>query len=165
MSRLTKRPTFRRPVLAASAAAFVAVLAVTGVALAPAASAEPASAGARACKTETAPAWFFTEMKRAARVSGDRVPSSWGTSKNMSRIVHKESRYCPKATNGQYYGLGQMNRSAVVNEAGVSWSRYRNGTSAHPARYYQLLAALRYCERRYGSPANAWAHHQSHGWW
>jgi hypothetical protein len=156
-------PLAKRLVMAGAVAVFAAAGVVTTTVLAPSASADTVSA--KACKSEQAPSWFFPEMRRAARVSGDHVPSSWGSSKNMSRIVYTESRYCPRATNGQFYGLGQMNRSAVVNEAHVSWNKYVHGTSAHPARFYQLLAALRYCQHRYGNPTKAWAFHQSHGWW
>jgi hypothetical protein len=60
-----------------------------------------------------------------------------------------------------------MDRATVVNEAKVSWQKYVHGTAAHKARYYQLLAALRYCEHRYHTPAQAWKFwrtHHPHGW-
>jgi hypothetical protein len=125
----------------------------------------PDTAVAAACKRNSPPSWFYTELRRAARVPGDQVPSSWGNSRDIGRIVLAESNFCPTASNGQFYGLGQMNRAAVVNEAGVSWQKYVHGTSAHKARYYQLLAALRYCEHRYHTPQNAWAFRQANGYW
>ena len=82
----------------------------------------------------------------------------------MARIVCRESDFRPTAQNGQFYGLAQMNQ-ASVSGANVSWSSYVNGTSAHPATYYQLLAAPRYAKSRYGTPYAGWQHEVNYGWW
>ncbi len=129
-------------VLAALAAGLIAVM-----------PASPASAGTiAACTNPSPPSWFYTRLQEAANNTNDSVPSSWGTSLNMARIVCRESDFRPTASNGQYYGLAQMSQTSAGAE-GVSWSSYVNGTSAHPATYYQLLAALRYALDRYGTPA------------
>ena len=57
-----------------------------------------------------------------------------------------------------------MSKSAI-SATGVSWTDYWSGTSVHAARYYQILAMLKYCKSRYGTPAKAWAHEVSDGWW
>jgi hypothetical protein len=93
------------------------------------------------------------------------VPSSWGTSLNISRIVCRESDYNHTASNGQYYGLGQLNQADVAAYTGFSWDSYVNGSSAHPATWYQLLAALRYCKAVYGDTTSAWNSEVNRGWW
>jgi hypothetical protein len=42
------------------------------------------AATAAACERNSPPSWFYTELSRAARVPGDRVPSSWGNATQLS---------------------------------------------------------------------------------
>jgi hypothetical protein len=62
----------------------------------------------------------------------------------LSKIIHKESRWNPKAKNGSHYGLGQM--------------RSEHYRTLDPFR--QIDATIKYIENRYGSMCNAWRFHQ-----
>jgi hypothetical protein len=65
----------------------------------------------------------------------------------LSKIIHKESRWNPKAKNGSHFGLGQMRSQ-----------HYRN---LDP--YRQIDATIKYINHRYGSMCNAWRFHQKAG--
>ena len=65
----------------------------------------------------------------------------------LSKIIHKESRWNPKAVNGSHFGLGQMRSQ-----------HYRN---LDP--YRQIDATIKYIDHRYGSMCNAWRFHQRVG--
>lgn len=67
--------------------------------------------------------------------------------KCLSKIIHKESRWNPKAKNGSHFGLGQMRSK---------W--YRN---LDP--YRQIDETIRYITVRYGSMCNAWRFHERVG--
>ena len=67
--------------------------------------------------------------------------------KCLSKIIHKESRWNPKAKNGSHFGLGQMRSE---------W--YRN---LDP--YRQIDETIRYITVRYGSMCNAWRFHERVG--
>ena len=146
------------------AAVAAAALAVTaGLALVPG----TAEAGTiAACTNPSPPSWFSTRLQEAADDPNDSVPSSWGSSLNLARIVCRESDFDHTRWSGDHahYGLGQMSTDAVAG-AGISWNSYVNGSSAHPATWYQLLAALRYCKTRYGNTTAAWQHEISPGGW
>jgi hypothetical protein len=116
------------------------------------------------CENPPTPSWFVTREGQAASVTGDAVPDSWGTSLNIQRIACYESTFNPDAVNGQYHGLGQLNQADVA-DAGISWSSYLNGTSAHPATFYQVLAMMRYVKSRYGDTTTAWQHEENYGWY
>ena len=66
----------------------------------------------------------------------------------LSKIIHKESRWNPKAVNGSHFGLGQMRSQ-----------HYRN---LDP--YRQIDATIKYIEHRYGSMCNAKRFHERHGY-
>ena len=154
LTRLLRRPL---------TALIATMLAISGLALVAAA---PAQAGTiAACTSPSPPSWWATRLQEAADNPNDSVPSSWGTSLNISRIVCRESDYNHSASNGQYYGLGQLNEYDVTTYGGFSWNSYVNGTSTNPATYYQLLAALRYCKARYGDTTSAWNSEVNRGWW
>lgn len=128
--------------------------------------AAPASAGTiAACTNPNPPSWWATRLQEAADYPDDSVPSSWGTSVNIARIVCRESDFNYQASNGQYYGLAQMSRTSVADYTGFSWDSYVNGSSSHPATWYQLLAALRYAKGRYGDTSSAWASEVNNGYW
>ncbi len=84
---------------------------------------------------------------------------------DIEKIVCYEStyHYHAAAPAGQY-GWYQMNRSLIQSE-GVSWGEYWSGAYRKPAGWYQCLAGERYILRRYGNPANAWAHERDYGWY
>ena len=113
-----------------------------------------------------APTWFYPHLKDAADVPNDGVPSSWGDSLAMAKIVCYESDFYQLAIgpNGDTYGLGQLKRYNV-DAAGVSWRCYWEGGCTKDRRYHQLLAAMRYAKSRYGTPAGGWDHIRTHGWW
>ncbi|NUS72733.1 MAG: hypothetical protein HOQ05_04930 [Corynebacteriales bacterium] len=117
------------------------------------------------CQDPSPPSWFNVRLKAAAETSGDGVPTSWGSSVDMARIACFESTFRTSAQNGQYFGLTQMNRTSVEN-ASVSWHCYTvyEGCTK-PRGYHQLLAALRYADSRYGSPAKGWKHIRENNWW
>jgi len=118
-----------------------------------------------ACTNPSPPSWFATRLQEAADYPGDSVPSSWGSSLNMARIVCRESDFRPDAQNGQYYGLAQLNQADVAAYTGFSWNSYVNGSSSHPATWYQLLAAMRYAKAVYDDTTTAWQHEVNAGWW
>lgn len=62
----------------------------------------------------------------------------------LSKIIHKESRWNPKAVNGSHHGLGQM--------------RSEHYRTLDPFR--QIDATIKYINHRYGSMCNAWRFHQ-----
>ena len=64
------------------------------------------------------------------------------------KIIHKESRWDPKARNGSHFGLGQMKSQ---------W--YRN---LDP--YRQIDQTIKYITYRYNTPCKAWAFHQRKGY-
>jgi hypothetical protein len=145
------------------AVAAAAVVVSAGLALAPG---SPAEAGTiAACTTPSPPSWWATRLQEAADYPGDSVPSSWGSSLNMARIVCRESDFDHTARNGQYYGLGQLSPESLAAYSGFSWDSYVNGTSDHPATWYQLLGAMRYAAGRYGDTTTAWQHEVDAGWW
>ncbi len=115
------------------------------------------------CSDTTPPSWFYDIATNAAQ-SDSNIPDSWGTSYDLARIVCFESSYQTGAVNGSYYGLGQMSKTNVL-AANVTWDHYLNGSSTHHIAFYQLLAAMRYCKSRYGSPAAGWSHEVNYGWW
>jgi hypothetical protein len=116
------------------------------------------------------PDWFYTALGNAAEVTGDGVPSSWGSGDQawaMMKIICNESSFEVTAHNpAGYYGLGQMGRTQIA-DARVSFNCYWNADSgcAHLRRWYQCLAALRYANQRYDTPLKAWDFWKAHHWW
>ncbi len=150
----------------------VAALAAVAGLVQPAAAAPPppasvASVDTSRCDDPKPPSWFYPHLERAAERPNDRVPSSWGDSKAMAKIVCWESSFRTGAYNPALptYGLGQMTR-ANIDAANVSFDCYwRDGCPNRDRAYWQLVAAMRYADARYGSPAEGWQHIRSHGWW
>jgi hypothetical protein len=153
------RTTLTRIAVAISALA-IAATTLSTVSTAADAAVTPA---ATRCSSTTPPSWFYDIATNAAQ-DDSSIPDSWGTSLDLARIVCFESSYETHATNGSYYGLGQMSKTNIA-AYNVSWDHYWNGSSAHHIAYYQLLAAMRYCKDRYGSPAAGWAHEVNYNWW
>jgi hypothetical protein len=73
----------------------------------------------------------------------------WKQFNCFAKIIHKESRWNPKARNGSHFGLGQMRSQ---------W--YRN---LDP--YRQIDQTLKYITNRYQTSCKAWAFHERKGWY
>ncbi len=83
----------------------------------------------------------------------------WGHNQMQSLINlwNRESGWCKTAANSSgAYGIPQALPGSKMSSAGPDW-RY----NAHT----QIRWGLRYIDKRYGSPNNAWAHSQATGWY
>lgn len=138
----------------------VAAVSTAAAGLLPA-TANAATPDAMRCSSTTPPSWFYSDLV-AAEKADRSIPDSWGKSYDMARIACWESSYEPHASNGDHWGLGQLTKSNI-STYNVSWDHYWNGSSTHAARYYQIVAMLRYCKARYGTPEKGWAHEVSDG--
>jgi hypothetical protein len=78
--------------------------------------------------------------------------------KAFIEIIWRESRFDHKATNPSSgaYGLGQALPPEKMDNVGADW---RNNPMT------QLKWVAKYIEERYGSPAEALAHHDDMGWY
>lgn len=77
-----------------------------------------------------------------------------GESDALNALIARESGGNTNATNGQFYGIGQLSPQARARYGGNS-SDYND----------QLNAMKSYINDRYGSAENAWAHSQATGWY
>lgn len=73
---------------------------------------------------------------------------SWSQFECFNWLIHKESRWNPKARNGSHYGLGQMRST---------W--YRDLTPKE-----QIKASIKYIHHRYGCACKALHHLETKGW-
>ena len=80
--------------------------------------------------------------------------STSSNSAALNALISRESGGNTGATNGQYYGIGQLSAQARAIYGGNS-SDYND----------QLNAMKSYITARYGSAENAWAHSQATGWY
>lgn len=80
--------------------------------------------------------------------------ASSNVSDALQALINRESGGNTSATNGQYYGIGQLSPQARAIYGGNS-SDYND----------QLNAMKAYIAARYGTPENAWAHSQATGWY
>lgn len=76
------------------------------------------------------------------------------TSDALNALINRESGGNTSASNGQYYGIGQLSPQARAMYGGNS-SDYND----------QLNAMKSYIAARYGTAENAWAHSQATGWY
>ncbi|MGX7052379.1 LysM peptidoglycan-binding domain-containing protein [Leuconostoc palmae] len=76
------------------------------------------------------------------------------SSSALDALIARESGGNTSATNGQYYGIGQLSPEARAMYGGNS-SDYND----------QLNAMKSYISARYGTAENAWAHSQATGWY
>lgn len=88
-----------------------------------------------------------TEAKQSA-------PTQSTNSSALDSLIARESGGNTGATNGQYYGIGQLSPQARAIYGGNS-SDYND----------QLNAMKAYIAARYGTAENAWAHSQATGWY
>ncbi|WP_294973929.1 LysM peptidoglycan-binding domain-containing protein [uncultured Leuconostoc sp.] len=72
----------------------------------------------------------------------------------LDSLIARESSGNVNATNGQYYGIGQLSPQARAMYGG-------NSTDYND----QLNAMKSYISARYGTAENAWAHSQATGWY
>jgi hypothetical protein len=72
----------------------------------------------------------------------------WSEFQCYNWLIHKESRWNPKARNGSHYGLGQMRST---------WYR-----DLSPRR--QIDAHIKYIRHRYADACNALHHLETKGW-
>lgn len=80
--------------------------------------------------------------------------SNVGNSSALNALINRESGGSTSASNGQYYGIGQLSPQARAMYGGNS-SDYND----------QLNAMKSYITARYGTAENAWAHSQATGWY
>lgn len=80
--------------------------------------------------------------------------STTGNSDALNSLINRESSGNVNATNGDYYGIGQLSSQARANYGG-------NSTDYND----QLNAMKSYISARYGTAEAAWAHSQATGWY
>jgi hypothetical protein len=73
---------------------------------------------------------------------------SWSQFECFNWLIHKESRWNPKARNGSHYGLGQMRST---------WYK-----DLSPKK--QIQASIKYIHHRYGCACKALHHLETKGW-
>lgn len=81
-------------------------------------------------------------------------PAAGSASAALNALINKESSGNVNASNGQYFGIGQLSPQARAQYGG-------NSTDYND----QLNAMKSYIDARYGSAENAWAHSQATGWY
>ena len=80
--------------------------------------------------------------------------STTGNSDALNSLINRESSGNVNATNGDYYGIGQLSSQARATYGG-------NSTDYND----QLNAMKSYISARYGTAEAAWAHSQATGWY
>lgn len=80
--------------------------------------------------------------------------STTGNSDALNSLINRESSGNVNATNGDYYGVGQLSSQARATYGG-------NSTDYND----QLNAMKSYISARYGTAEAAWAHSQATGWY
>lgn len=101
---------------------------------------------------QTTPA--ATATASATAVQPAKATASVATSDALNTLIQRESGGNTNATNGQYYGLGQLSPQARAVYGGNS-SDYND----------QLNAMKAYITDRYGTAENALAHSNATGWY
>jgi len=108
--------------------------------------------------TETYTAKPAEQVQVTAPVVQEQTTSTNITSSDVSdalqALINRESSGNVNATNGQYYGIGQLSPQARATYGG-------NSTDYND----QLNAMKSYISERYGSAENAWAHSNAYGWY
>jgi hypothetical protein len=115
----------------------------------------------------SAPSVLWIRMQSATQMHSD-IPSTFWSNvtyrDDTAKIVCYESTFEYHAQNAGQYGLFQMSSSLIVSE-GVKFQQYWWGSSKQGATWFQCTAGERYIHARYGTPAAAWAHEESYGWY
>jgi Transglycosylase SLT domain len=99
---------------------------------------------------------------RGNKLRACRMLGSFGLSTKqmapLARLWQRESGWSHRAANHSSgaYGIPQALPGSKMRSAGRDWR-------SNPAT--QIKWGLRYIKSRYGTPARAWAHSRSHGWY
>lgn len=105
---------------------------------------QPTQTAAPAVNTQSVPSTTVAQAPAA-------TPA---TSSALQNLINRESGGNVNATNGQYYGIGQLSPALRAIYGGNS------------ANYDDQLQAMQsYINDRYGSAEAAWAHSQATGWY
>lgn len=115
---------------------------------------EPVVATAPATTTATTTYAPTTQYSAPAPKATPAPASNVGNSSALNALINRESGGNTSASNGQYYGIGQLSPQARAMYGGNS-SDYND----------QLNAMKSYIAARYGTAENAWAHSQATGWY
>ena len=101
------------------------------------------------------PDWLDPIMQRATYGAG--VPLSWASSRALYNIISHESSFRPTAQNptSTAYGMFQF--------LNTTWATV--GCVKTSDAYQQSVCGLRYIQRRYHTPEQAWAFWQAHNWY
>jgi len=119
---------------------------------------------AKATRSTTRPAAVPAGCRpyRGNKLTACRMLRSFGLSTNqmapLARLWQRESGWNHHAANHSSgaYGIPQALPGSKMRSAGRDWR-------SNPAT--QITWGLRYIKSRYGTPARAWAHSRSHGWY
>lgn len=122
--------------------------ATTAVASAPTTASQPATTTVASAPTTTT-----TPVQTPAQ-STTQAPAASSNSDALNALIAKESGGSTSATNGIYFGIGQLSPQARAMYGG-------NSTDYND----QLNAMKSYIAARYGTAENAWAHSQATGWY
>jgi hypothetical protein len=79
------------------------------------------------------------------------------TDAGLQDLIQRESSGNTSASNGQYYGIGQLSPA--------NYEKYVSGQDWQNSYAVQLAAMKAYITDRYGSVANAVAFHNANGWY
>lgn len=128
--------------------------------------------------TNSIPRPVWLALRAGARRAG--LPESWANSKDLEKLLQKESRFSFIADNpsSTAYGLFQFLDSTWA-KVGVPKSRCLQGAKYNGQsstlvdgigriewwKLWQCYAGLLYIKRRYGTPHKAWLFWQRHGWY
>ena len=115
------------------------------------------AAATTAQSTTTAATTTSTTTTTTTTTSSSATTSTSSASSNsaaLNALIARESGGNVNATNGQYYGIGQLSAQARAIYGG------------NTADYNDQLNAMKaYIAARYGTAENAWAHSQATGWY
>lgn len=114
------------------------------------------AAATTAQSTTTAAATTSTTTTTTTTSSSATTSTSSASSNSaaLNALIARESGGNVNATNGQYYGIGQLSAQARAIYGG------------NTADYNDQLNAMKaYIAARYGTAENAWAHSQATGWY
>ena len=113
-----------------------------------------AATPAQSTTTEAASTSTTTTTTTTTTSSATTTSTTGSNSAALNALIARESGGNVNATNGQYYGLGQLSAQARAIYGGNS------------ADYNDQLNAMKaYIAARYGTAENAWAHSQATGWY
>jgi len=116
---------------------------------------------------KTAPAVVWVRIRSATSMNSDIPVTYWRHKEyrnDIAKIVCYESSFDYHAKSLGQYGWFQMSSSLIAAE-GVTFGDYWSGSGTEAAGWYQCTAGERYIDGRYGTPAAAWAHEKTFGWY